>query len=145
VDSIAQKAGDVTPADWANVTTNFKEKELKRRQKRAENKAKGKKQKKNKIQKAKPNPKAKAQAKATTKKSKNADLPISWAVFMNREHSKVWHREVKDGMTNLGLNKEDSRARAGEAARAHVAKWRKLREEDNLPKLPCKINFGDVS
>ncbi len=100
VDTIAQVPGHVEPEDWQRVTTRFKEKDVKRRLKKAENK------KAMKAMKAKN--KARAKAKMAAKKRQDANLVevVPWKKYLNREHSKLWHREVKEGMSRLGLSKD---------------------------------------
>ena len=148
VEAIAQKGGNITPADWAKVTTSFKNKELQKRLKRAENKEKqqgqGKAQGESKKGAKRTNPKAKAKAKAKAKPSPNE--PIPWQIVLKRQHSNVYHRERLRGQNELGLSKQDAQAGAGEVARAHLARLRKLRSEGDfksMPKFGYKVDFGD--
>ena len=151
VDSVTQTAGNVTPEDWANVTNAFKEKELKRRQTQAANRAKREAGSKG-APKAKPKAKAKTtkkakktkktkKAKTTCKKPENGEV-ISWATYTKREHSKVWHKEVGIGKTDLGLTAEKAKERAGEVARAFLANLRKQRAEGKLTALAGKVDIG---
>jgi hypothetical protein len=156
VEAIAQSAGDVTPADWANVTTTFKAKDMARRLKAAENRAKGKggRKRKNKKVKAKAKAKAKApavaKAKATAVKraKKSKDDLVPWATILKRQHSNIWHKETLRGIKDLELSKEDAQEAAGVTARAHVAKLRKMLADGDFKSMPsfgCKVDFGDLS
>ena len=107
------KVDDVSPAAWAKLNKGLKGKTAMKKYK------------------PKATPKAKAKAKGTSKIKNH-----SWAAFLNREHSKIWHKERKYGTSNLGLSDEEAKKKAKEKASLRVADLKKQRENNQLKDFP---------
>ena len=107
------KVDDVSPAAWAKLNKGLKGKTVM------------------KVAKPKAKPKAKAKAKGTSKIKNH-----SWAAFLKREHSKVWHKERKYGTSDLGLSDEEAKKRAKEKASLRTAALKKQREKNQLKDFP---------